>query len=228
MEAVALSLSGLGTILAVIVNISPISSLLKANKTKSLEEISHLYLLLANCNTTAWVIYSLKASKFPILVPNSLNFVLSLGFLAWYHKIAEDALKFLTGYFLTVGSAVAVGYGLIPIDKLGIACVVVNFLGFAAPLEQVKPLLAEKDPRYLDMNVVGACFGCSFVWGVYGILTRNIFVITPNIAGFVICLLLTLMNAWARNWLPHFVFGGFVKLVGKFEKEELPLKGKPN
>lgn len=70
-----------GTVLSVLVTLSPFPSLYRAWNSKKLDEISYLFILLSNLNTQMWIIYSIKQDDIVILIPNMVNFFTTLSLL---------------------------------------------------------------------------------------------------------------------------------------------------
>lgn len=213
------TLAILGTLLAVLVSISPIPSLIRAWKSSELSEISHTYLLMANLNPLLWLQFALRTSNIDILIPNLVTFTLSLIYVVVYHIVTKDYLLFGVKYISTISIISLFGISVLPIPYLGFLAVTANLLGFAAPLEQLGPVVIEKESRYIDMNIIGASLCCAGVWLGFGIASSNLYILVPNAAGVCLCLLQITMYFWARSYIPHCVGSPFVYIYKHLKRE---------
>ncbi|CAG9311509.1 unnamed protein product [Blepharisma stoltei] len=202
MEFVPIVLSGLGTLLSIGVNLSPLPSLLKASKSKNLEEISHLYLILSNLIPLIWSLYGLKSKIWLIYIPAQLTFFTSLAWIAWYHIISKNSIIFMFWYLLSIFSSSIIFLNCLTANNLGLAAVIISFGGIFAPLQQVPYALLEMDHKYIDINIMVSCLFCGAVWLLYGYFINNRFIIIPNSVGIIFCLLQIGVYAWARGILP--------------------------
>lgn len=212
-------LAALGTLLAILVSISPIPSLIRAWKSKELSEISHTYLLMANLNPLLWLQFALRTANWDILIPNLVTFSLSLVYVMVYHIVSRDYLLFGLKYISSVSIITLFGISVLPEPYLGFLAVTANLLGFAAPLEQLGPVMVEKESRYIDMNIICASLCCAGVWLGFGIASSNLYILIPNAAGVALCVLQITMYFWARSYIPHCVGSPLVFIYKQLKRE---------
>lgn len=218
-DAITTILAALGTLLAVLVSISPIPSLMRAWKSKELSEISHTYLLMANLNPLIWLQFALRTANIDILIPNLVTFSLSLIYVIVYHIVSKDYLLFGVKYISTICIITLFGISVLPIPYLGFLAVIANLLGFAAPLEQLGPVMIEKESRYIDINIIGASLCCAGVWLGFGIASSNLYILIPNAAGVLLCILQITMYFWARSYIPHCIGYPLVFIYKRLKQE---------
>ena len=73
---------------------------------------------------------------------------------------------------------------------------------YLAPLEQLKPVIKDKESRYIDINIIASSLLNTMIWTLLGILTNNYIVITPNATGFTLSMLMLVVYFWAKNQNP--------------------------
>ncbi|CAG9324321.1 unnamed protein product [Blepharisma stoltei] len=215
--------SAIGISVSFGLNLTPIPSLIKANKTRDLSEISHLYLIIASLNYLNWCLYATKESLIGPLINNISGLCFVMTYIIIYHKIKQDTWKFNSIYFgcCLIGSMIV--FKIVPSYLLGFLSVGLSALQYIAPIEQIKPALLNKDHKYIDIFIIPALICNATVWGNYGILVNDWFIIIPNLLGLLFSLFQILVYAWAKGYLPHSLFS---KLASKIR--EISGKNKEN
>ncbi|CAG9331486.1 unnamed protein product [Blepharisma stoltei] len=199
-------LTGIGTALTIAVNLAPFSSLHSASKSHNLEEISHLYLLLANITQLAWALYGFKGKIWLAFIPSMFAFCIGIIWIVWYHMINKNAFVFMLKYTSALFGFSLLLLNFINVETLGLFADIISFIGMIAPLEQVIPALVEKNHRYIDIKIIVACVLNGFVWLAYGILINNNFIIVPNMFTVLVCSFQITIYGWAKGVLPEGTF----------------------
>ena len=219
-----LILSGVGTCLTLMVSLAPVPAMVRAHKSRSLQEVSHMFLLMNNINPLVWVFFSAFTKNVPILIANAISFVNCLVFLIWFHALNKTLWLFLGIYTLGITPTILLHLFVLPVRLQGVIGAVTNLLSFVAPLEQLRVVFQEKRASYIDMNVMVSTFASCLVWSTYGLITQNYFVLVPYTGGAFVTLVPIVAYFWAKEWLPHKAFAGIQQLLGDALPVADPLK----
>lgn len=193
----------LGTAFSIILSLAPIPAFFKAWRSQSLKEISRNYVFMSNINNLAWLLYSIQADNFELIVPNCTQTVIGFCLIVVYFQIEGSTYPFLFKYIGFVFVFTFSGLIFCEADTLGLFAGVLNLGTYLAPLDQVKMVIAEHNPIYLDFNVVVVALGNSTIWLSFGLLAQNLFVALPNAIGCVILCLQLSVYLWASDVLPQ-------------------------
>jgi uncharacterized protein with PQ loop repeat len=195
---VLLVLSLIGACMVVLLSLSPVPAFIKANHTNSVKEISRGFIVVSNLTAIAWVLYALKAQILDIFVPNIMQFCISLVLITVYHYLRGDPVVAMAKYCsaLCMCATVCIKWG--NPEDLGILAVILTILNNLAPMDQVIPAIRERRADYLDMTVNSASFFCNCIWLAFGMVSRNLYVVLPNIFGICASLFLFGLFIWAK------------------------------
>mmetsp|Transcript_9266 Transcript_9266/g.17720 ORF Transcript_9266/g.17720 Transcript_9266/m.17720 type:complete len:221 (+) Transcript_9266:3446-4108(+) len=202
---VLLILSLLGAAMGVLLCLSPVPAFVKANKTNSIKEISRGFLVVSNLTALSWMLYSFKASILDILVPNIMQYCISLVLISVYHYIKGDSVLAMAKYCSLMTMVALAGIRLGDVELLGIIAIVFTTLSNLSQMDQVVLVLKERRAEYLDMTVNTASLIYNVIWFTYGILSHNLYVMLPNAFGFCASLFLFGLYVWAKSkscWQP--------------------------
>lgn len=196
---VLLVLSLLGAGMGVLLCLSPVPAFVKANKTNCVKEISRGFIVVTNLTALAWVLYALKAKIIDIMIPNVMQFFISLVLILVYHHLKGDSVFAMAKYcsVMCVLATVAIMWG--DTERLGIIAVIFNVLSNLAPMDQVALVLRERRAEYLDMTVNSASFTYNVLWLTYGLVSHNLYVVLPNAFGICASLFLFGLFIWAKS-----------------------------
>ncbi|CAG9333979.1 unnamed protein product [Blepharisma stoltei] len=208
-----------GIFISFILNLTPIPSLIKANITRDISEISHAYLIMASANYLNWCLYATKVDLLGPLINNLIGLCFTIAYIIVYHKIKGDIWKFGPIYFSCCACISLIMFKVPPSDLLGLLSVGLSALQYMAPIEQIKPALLNKDPKYIDIFLIPALMSNAAVWGVYGFLVDDWFIIIPNLMGLLFSLFQILVYVWAQGFLPHPTFSWLANKI-----REKPIK----
>ena len=153
MELLVLVFSTIGTVMTIILTLSPLPSIVRAYKSRSVIEVSHLYLLISEFNALIWILYAVMSENYILLIPNGTNIIVNFVFLTCYHCIERDLIRFYSLLLISVTAISSLALLVAPLALIGISCVVFNFSSYLAPVEQLGHTISEKDKRYIDIIV---------------------------------------------------------------------------
>ena len=206
------SLSSVFGILGILVAgglfLSPVTTIGTIVRNKSTLKFSQLPYLAQIVESSFWTLWSLT-------VPNRsemlVNNIIGVSFMSIYVLVFlyfVDKQKRTTAY-LHVGVALfLINTGLVvylyvaPSSTaslfLSVAAVVLNVLKYASPLSVAKLVIQTKSVQYMPLPLTLACLACSVLWGMYGILLNDYWIMIPNFAGVVCGLLQVLLWCYYR------------------------------
>eukprot|EP00270_Netrium_digitus_P011779 TRINITY_DN3762_c0_g1_i1.p1 TRINITY_DN3762_c0_g1~~TRINITY_DN3762_c0_g1_i1.p1 ORF type:complete len:244 (+),score=64.90 TRINITY_DN3762_c0_g1_i1:186-917(+) len=195
------SLGAVGTLAAVLMFFSPVTTIQRIMRNKSTEEFSPFPFVSTLLNCSVWVVYSLPSvtpNRSSLLVTNFLGAAAQVFFVAVFAKFAKDRPKQLLQQLLGVyGTAMAVLFVLIsyvlPADNVS---TVVGFMGmiltvvmFAAPLSAVAVVMRTGNVDFMPLSLTVMALICSIVWSMYGAYVRDVYVLVPNALGVLLGLI---------------------------------------
>lgn len=193
------AVSASGTAAVVLLLLAQMPDMYKLYKGKiSISDLSVVPSIGQLGNFVAWVTYALVKNEPALLRVNAIGVGIGLFYLAVFTFYSDRAGK-LAILRLAGGSfaVLAIAYGAIigamsgdaRVTALGWAAVLCNVIMFAAPLAAIRTALSTMNPDAIPVLLTLAGLACSVLWGVYGILTSNQFVLIPNGAGVGLSLL---------------------------------------
>lgn len=192
-------LSLLGAGMGMLLCLSPVPSFIRANKIGSVKEISGSFVVVSNLMALSWILYALKANILDIVVPNAMQFTISLGLVMLYFNLKGNFLMSFAKYCfaMCVFGFIAMKVG--NVETLGITAIVLNALSNLAPMDQVAVVFRERRGDYLDMTVNSSSFLYNIVWLSFGLVSHNRYVILPNAFGAMCSLFLFGLYLWTKT-----------------------------
>ncbi|CAG9319945.1 unnamed protein product [Blepharisma stoltei] len=213
METMISLLGTVGSIISVSVSLSPASRMMKVQKTKKLDEVPYLFLLLNHLCSLSWATYGFIGGYGAIMINNGISTVIGHCFIGWYHQIKGDLASYMLVYTTAIFASALILISFIPIDIIGWICLISNFALYLGPLETSSKALAEKNPNYIDIFIIGICQVNSLIWMSYGILVQNNFIVAPCLFGAFLCAFQITIYVWANNWFPMPIYEKLSKLL---------------
>jgi solute carrier family 50 (sugar transporter) len=186
----------LGILVAGILFLSPATTIRQVIKHKSTLDFSQLPYLAQIVESSFWTLWSLT-------VPNRLemliNNVIGVGFMSIYVIIflyfinqekKRKAYQHVGTALILISIGVIVMFSVQKVSSasffFAVAAVVLNILKYASPLSVAKMVIKTKSVEFMPLPLTLACLACSVLWGTYGLLLNDYWIIIPNIAG-IIC-----------------------------------------
>ncbi len=74
----SLNIESFGYIAAILTTAAFLPQLIKTLKTKKAEDVSLVTLIMFLCGVVSWIIYGYKISSLPILLANTITFILNI------------------------------------------------------------------------------------------------------------------------------------------------------
>jgi solute carrier family 50 protein (sugar transporter) len=100
-----------------------------------------------------------------------------------YHMIKGDFATVGPAIFLALGIITYVSFEILTSDIVGLLATGFNFYLVASTLPTLTPAFVEKNPVYINMTIILASLANSVCWLLYGILTVDFYVWSPNLSG---------------------------------------------
>ena len=185
----------LGILVAGVLFLSPVTTIRTIVRNKNTLKFSQLPYLAQIVESSFWTLWSLT-------VPNRsemlINNIIGVSFMSIYVIVFLYFVdkKNRTKAYLHVGVAlILINTGLVVYLSvpqstaslfLSVAAVVLNVVKYASPLSVAKLVIQTKSVQYMPLPLTLACLACSVLWGMYGILLNDYWIMIPNVAG-VVC-----------------------------------------
>lgn len=193
------TLSSMGNILSILVNLAPIVSLRQAYASSNVQKISYSYLFMANLCNLYWILYSIKTENNDIFISSAVNYTLCLLYLIIYHTITQDTGNFLMKYCIMIVALIDISYGLLSDEQLGHITLSLSLVCFVAPLETLEKVFETHDANYIDINIIGTSWVSAVIWFMYGVLVNDFVIYFPQFVGVIICMAEILLYLWAKG-----------------------------
>ena len=188
----------LGIIVALILFLSPVPTIRRIFRERNSLEYSQLPFICQVVESSFWTLWAISVGdRLEMLVNNIIGISFMLIYIIIFSSFVPASKRSTTALHLSV-AAVLVGVGvaalcLLPKSagslSLSIAAVVLNCIKYASPLSVARMVVQTKSVEFLPLPLTLACFACSVLWGTYGLLLNDMWILVPNIAG-VVCSIL--------------------------------------
>ncbi|XP_057950459.1 bidirectional sugar transporter SWEET3b [Malania oleifera] len=198
-DRMRLAVGVMGNAASLLLYSSPILTFARVIRKKSTEDFSCVPYVIAllNCLVITWYalpIVSTGWENFPVASINGLGIVLELSFVVvyfWFSSSKQAKMKVaamvLPAIFLFCATVIISVYVLhdhrhrkMFVGSLGIAAAIALY---AAPLVVVKKVIRTKSVEFMPFHLSLASFLSSCLWLIYGLLSRDMFLTSPNIVG---------------------------------------------
>lgn len=189
----------LGNIISLGFCLAPIPALQKAGKLGSLHQFSYAALFSTLLNQFIWWVYGIQRGIMGIIIGNAITLPLSLLTVLIYHHYDKSLVSALSKYSVIFPLIALFSVTFISVDTLGYLCVAINIYSYVAPLEQIKPILKSKDPKFIDGTTTAVGLLNSILWGWYGLILGDIPMIIPNLIGMTLGCLQLILVGWANE-----------------------------
>ncbi|KAJ1719702.1 Sugar transporter [Coemansia erecta] len=145
-------------------------------------------------NSILWLKYGFIKHDQAISLVNSLGTLIALYILGcfwWYDSQARRTVE--TRCLLTFVCAIGlIGYVDYAEDEgakdvFGLVCCGVTLLFLGAPLGQIGNVVRLRDASVLLPGVAVLAFSNNVLWGLYGHMHQDVFMVVPNVIGGVLC-----------------------------------------
>ncbi|ETB57204.1 hypothetical protein YYC_05016 [Plasmodium yoelii 17X] len=173
-------------------------SVFKILKKKSTGESDGLTYVVLFFSSFLWLVYGILLNNSAIIFPNSVGLLLGLFYSIIYHVNCKNMwLKHkLYSYYKTCGSICFMLYIFLYILSyeqyelfVGFIAFVSSIVNFGAPLSYIQTVIKKRNSSLIPLEISIGSLVCSFLWLTYGFILKDVFLITPNLCGFVLSIL---------------------------------------
>lgn len=189
----------LGNIISIGFCLAPIPALQKAGKSGNLHQFSYAALFSTLLNQYIWWVYGILRGIMGLIIGNAMTLPLSLLTVLIYHHYDKSLVSALSKYMLIFPLIALFSVTVISVDLLGYICIAINIYNYVAPLEQIKPVLKSKDPKFIDVTTTIVGLLNCILWAWYGLILGDLPMIIPNLLGIVLGSLQLLLVGWASG-----------------------------
>ncbi|XP_043709934.1 bidirectional sugar transporter SWEET3b-like [Telopea speciosissima] len=188
----------MGNAASLLLYAAPILTFKRVIRKRNTEEFSCVPYILAlfNCFLYTWYglpVVSNKWENFPLVTINGLGFLLEITFIIIYFWFASPKgkkvvavvmLPVITAIFITAfASTFALHTHRLRKVFVGSIGLVASVLMYGSPLVAVKKVFKTKSVEFMPFYLSLFSFLASSLWMVYGLLSHDIFLTSPNLIG---------------------------------------------
>ncbi|XP_057529296.1 bidirectional sugar transporter SWEET15-like [Amaranthus tricolor] len=200
----------LGNVISGLVYLAPLPTYYRIYKKRSTEGFQAVPYVVALFSAMLWLYYALLKKKEIFLITiNSVGCIIETLYIVFFCVYASKSIRIstakLVSFHLAIFVLVVIVIQLILVDGtnrvkvLGIICAVVSTCVFAAPLAIMVKVFRTKSVRFMPFQLSFFLTLCAVIWFAYGILRRDLFILIPNIMGFILGLLQMVLYAVCKN-----------------------------
>ncbi|WKY08422.1 hypothetical protein Q1695_007722 [Nippostrongylus brasiliensis] len=162
-------------------------------KRRDTKEISGAPFLMGVLGGCCWMTYGYLKNDHTVLVVTGCQVILYTSYTIFYWLMSKDklwiTLKVATVLTLCTALILSVKFfGMKVFHPLGIVCMTLNIADFAAPLAGLRVVIRRGATSTLPLPLCIANFMVSSEWFLYGLLVRDVYLITPNGIGSMLAL----------------------------------------
>ncbi|KAF3634929.1 Bidirectional sugar transporter SWEET14 [Capsicum annuum] len=186
----------LGNVVSFLVYLSPLPTFYRIYKRKSTEGFQSIPYSVSLFSAMLYLYYAyLKDNEILLITINSFGFGIELMYLIVFMTYATRESKIFTTKLLVFfnvfiyGAIIVLTYQLTKNDELrlkivGWICAVFSVSVFAAPLSIMRHVIKTKSVEFMPFPLSFFLTVCAVMWFFYGILSKDMYIATPNILGF--------------------------------------------
>ena len=185
-----------GMAVAFLLFLSPLATLLtiiQHQHTKDYSQIPYLTQLVESFCWTLWT--TTLPNRLEVLITNALGclfmFIYVCIFIYYAQYQSYEKKKILNIQVLIAFFLMAVALTIfLAVDKplsstiLVSSAVFYNCVKYSSPLSVAKIVISTKSVEFMPLSLTLACLLCSALWGMYGFLLSDIWILVPNVLGF--------------------------------------------
>ncbi|EPS65273.1 hypothetical protein M569_09501, partial [Genlisea aurea] len=186
----------LGNIVSIMLFFSPMPIFYRIVKQKSTEGFSCMPYTVALFSAMLWLFYGLINTTVPlVLTINAFGCAVETVYIVIFIVYANRkerilALKMVFADALGLGSIVIVTMAAVKSKKhrvkvVGWISMVFATLVFVAPLSVMRKVIQTRSAEFLPITLSVALLLVAIIWFVYGFLLHDVYIMAPNILGFM-------------------------------------------
>eukprot|EP00301_Raphidiophrys_heterophryoidea_P010613 c1579_g1_i1.p1 GENE.c1579_g1_i1~~c1579_g1_i1.p1 ORF type:complete len:252 (-),score=61.28 c1579_g1_i1:121-876(-) len=211
-QAAAQVLGWFATLASTILFLSPIPVVRNIVLWKDVKKFSCFPWVVSLFQCSLWVVYAIiTPDRLQPLVTNLIGVLLEGVYVALYFMNAKGEAKRHTTIMLAVVGALFVLIVTVvllavphwtwvkPLDPkstdsretvfLGMICVVINIIMYGSPLSVLSIVIKTKSVEFMPLSLTVGTFLSSCMWGVYGLIVKDVNISIPNGSGLVLALI---------------------------------------
>eukprot|EP01012_Entosiphon_sulcatum_P024598 TRINITY_DN29770_c0_g1_i1.p1 TRINITY_DN29770_c0_g1~~TRINITY_DN29770_c0_g1_i1.p1 ORF type:complete len:220 (-),score=28.82 TRINITY_DN29770_c0_g1_i1:369-1028(-) len=198
MPEAASAVGAVASALTVTLFLSPLKVIWDIRTKKTTGDQSPLPFLAMLVNCVVWFLYGVELGDATLLPPNFLGMATGslavLVFLKFSDIERRSSLLTYCGYTVCLLLSILMYlFLLIPTEvrtlQIGLLAVIFSICMFASPLSSMAQAIRDRDPTPLPLPLLVPSAASTAMWSVYGSLTENTFIITPNVLGLALSVL---------------------------------------
>lgn len=193
---------------SIVMQLTLFPTVVKILRTKTTGELDGLPYVMLFYSSFLWLVYGMLIDNVGVVLPNFSGLLLGFLYTLAYHKNCKSMwlkqklysyykicssvtfLLYICIYFTTYDSYVFL---------VGLLSSLSSVINFGAPLSSLKAVIKNKDTSSIPLEMSIGSLICSFLWLLYGLLLKNLFLIIPNLGGFIlglmqVCLIMLYCN----------------------------------
>ena len=186
-----------GIVVAFGLFLSPLSTIQRIIKGKSTFDFSQLPFLTQLVESSHWALWSTTLSnREEVFITNVLGalfmFTYACIFMFYAQQQPVPQRKALNLQALLAFCLILIALSIfLLVEKslartLLVACAVFyNCLKYSSPLSVARLVISTKSVQFMPLPLTLACLLCSLLWGLYGVVLHDIWIIIPNMLGLV-------------------------------------------
>ncbi|KAL3678654.1 hypothetical protein R1sor_021610 [Riccia sorocarpa] len=185
-----------GNISGVCLFASPTITFYGILRRKSTGDYSSTPYLCALLNCALWLLYGMPfvtRNGLLIMTINGVGAALEISYLTIYMRYAPRSAKIRTAQ---IGSSIALFYLLVVLvvafavhylqgrrSVVGVLCVIITIVMYAAPLSVMRLVIQTKSVEYMPLPLSTMVLVNSIAWSAYAVLKHDIYLMIPNFFG---------------------------------------------
>ncbi|KAJ8752632.1 hypothetical protein K2173_005521 [Erythroxylum novogranatense] len=202
----------LGNMVSFVVFLAPIPTFLRIFKKKSTEGFHSIPYIAAMFSAMLWLYYaSHKPNTFLLITINSVGCFIETIYIVVYITFAPKKAKRFTLISLIMINFVGFGSIILitelcikasyRVTVLGWICMVLAISVFAAPLSVMRLVIRTRSVEFMPFYLSFFLTLSAIMWLFYGLLLKDLYIVVPNILGFVLGVLQMLLYVIYKYFL---------------------------
>ncbi|XP_057477015.1 bidirectional sugar transporter SWEET17-like [Actinidia eriantha] len=213
MEGLSFFLGVVGTIISVLMFLSPVNTFWRVIKHRSTEEFQSLPYICTLLNSSLWTYYGIiKPGEFLVATVNGFGILVEIIYVTLFLIYATKKKRAETGILVGIldvgflGAAIVVTqlalHGESRIYAIGCLGAGLNIIMYASPLAVMKTVVRTKSIEFMPFLLSFFFFLNGGVWAFYALLKHDYFLAVPNGTGFLLGSAQLVLYALYRNAKP--------------------------